>query len=61
MQTFLCFLNSMYMDLFRKTVKDKQTGQNVILSDKDVELINRIQSGKIPDPEFEDFAVSVEY
>jgi ribosome biogenesis protein ERB1 len=49
------------MDLFRKTVKDKQTGQNVILSDKDVELINRIQSGKIPDPEFEDFAVSVEY
>ena len=46
---------------FRRTVKDKQTGQNVVLSDKDVELIERIQSGHIPDAGFEEFAVCLYY
>lgn len=41
----------------RRTVKDKQTGQNVILSEKDVELIDRIQSGHIPDSGFQQYAV----
>jgi len=42
---------------FRRTVKDKQTGQNVVLSDKDVEFIERIQSGHIPDPNHEEYSV----
>ena len=43
----------------RRTVKDRQTGQNVVLSEKDAELIDRIQSGKIPDAEFTDFQVNI--
>jgi hypothetical protein len=43
----------------RRTVKDKQTGQNVVLSDKDFELIQRLQSGKIPDADYDAFAVSL--
>ena len=39
-------------------MKDKQTGQKVILSDKDMELIKRIQTGNVPDPDFNDYAVS---
>lgn len=38
-------------------VKDKQTGKDVILSDKDVELIHRIESSKIPDGTFDAYAV----
>jgi hypothetical protein len=41
-------------------VKDRQTGQNVVLSEKDAELIARLQSGKVPDGEYNDFAVSLE-
>lgn len=42
---------------FRRTVRDLQTGQDVVLSDKDVELIQRIESSKIPDSTFEEYAV----
>lgn len=42
---------------FSRTVKDPQTGQDVVLSDRDVELIKRLQSGKIPDADFDDTAV----
>jgi len=42
---------------FRRTVKDKQTGQNVVLSDKDFDFIQRLQSGKIPDADFDAFKV----
>lgn len=42
---------------FRRTVRDLQTGQDVVLSDKDVELIQRIESSKIPDSTYEDYAV----
>lgn len=48
------------MDLcFRKTVRDRQTGADVVLSDKDVELIHRIEASKIPDATFNDYAVSI--
>jgi ribosome biogenesis protein ERB1 len=36
-------------------VKDKQTGQNVVLSEADFELIKRLQSGKIPDGEYSNY------
>lgn len=43
-----------------RTVKDKMTGQKVVLSDEDVAILQRIQSGKYPDSTdryepFEDF------
>lgn len=47
--------------IFSRTVKDPQTGQEVVLSDRDVELIRRLQSGKTPDASFDDFAVSSDY
>ena len=43
--------------VLRKTVRDKQTGQDVVLSDKDVELIHRLESSKIPDSAFNEYAV----
>lgn len=43
----------------RHTVKDSQTGQNVILSNNDIDLIQRMQSGKIPDSTYDEYAVSI--
>lgn len=39
-------------------MRDLQTGQDVVLSDKDVELIQRIESSKIPDSTYEEYAVN---
>lgn len=52
------FLKRMEDPNFWRTVKDPQTGQNVILSDADIELIKRINAKKIPDASFDDYAVS---
>lgn len=43
---------------FWRTVKDSQTGQDVVLSQEDIDLIRRIQSQKIPDVSFDEYAVS---
>lgn len=32
----------------RRTVKDKSTGQDVVLTDEDVDLIQRLQKGQFP-------------
>jgi hypothetical protein len=39
-------------------VRDPQTGQDVVLSDADVDIIHRLQAQKIPDAKFDDAAVS---
>jgi hypothetical protein len=39
-------------------VRDPQTGQDVVLSDADVDIIQRLQAQKIPDAKFDDAAVS---
>lgn len=43
---------------FWRTVKDPQTGQDVVLSQEDLEIIRRIGKQKIPDAQFDDYAVS---
>jgi hypothetical protein len=43
---------------YRRTVRDRQTGQDVVLSDVDVDIIQRLQAQKIPDANFDDVAVS---
>lgn len=53
------FFSNVNVSFHRRTVKDSQTGQNVILADSDVELIQRMQSGKIPDKDFDEYAVSI--
>lgn len=43
----------------RRTVVDPQTGQDVVLSDKDIDLIQRMLAHKNPDPNYEEYPVSV--
>lgn len=40
-------------------MRDPQTGQDVVLSDADVDIIQRLQAQKIPDAKFDDAAVSI--
>ncbi|KAL1501047.1 hypothetical protein ABEB36_006449 [Hypothenemus hampei] len=55
------FLKRMEDPNFWRTVKDPQTGQNVILSDDDINLIKRIRAQKIPDVSFDEYAPWIEW
>ncbi|KAF5298501.1 hypothetical protein FQA39_LY19226 [Lamprigera yunnana] len=46
---------------FWRTVKDPQTGKDVVLSDEDVKLIKRINAQKVPDVNFEEYAPWIEW
>lgn len=37
---------------------DKQTGRDVVLSDEQVELVNRLQKGQFGDINFDEYQVS---
>lgn len=52
------FLKRMEDPNFWRTVKDSQTGQDIIISEADIELIKRINSQKIPDAAYQDYEVS---
>ena len=43
------------------TVTDPTTGQDVVLSEKDVEEIRRIRSGKVPDSEYNMYEDTIEW
>ena len=55
------FMRKMEDPYFWRTVKDKMTGENVILTDADVDIIKRVKKGEYPDanynpyPEYIDF------
>lgn len=53
------FLKRMEDPNFWRTVKDPQTGQDIILSEADIDLIKRINSQRIPDQNFDEYAVSL--
>lgn len=53
------FLKRMEDPDFWRTVKDPQTGQDVILSEADIDLIKRINARKIPDASFNEYEVSI--
>ncbi|XP_031785359.1 ribosome biogenesis protein BOP1 homolog [Nasonia vitripennis] len=55
------FLKRMEDPDFWRTIKDYQTGQDVVLSEADIELITRIQKQRIPDANFEEYAPWVEW
>lgn len=55
------FLKRMEDPNFWRTVKDPQTGQDVVLSEADIDLIKRINSRRIPDANFDDYAVYIVY
>lgn len=41
----------------RKTVHDKQTGSDIVLSEEQVELVNRLQRGQFGDVNFNEYQV----
>ena len=45
--------------MFRRTVRDRLTGQKVVLSDNDVQLILRFRRGRTVDPSVDPYAVSL--
>lgn len=53
------FLKRMEDPDFWRTIKDPQTGQDVKLSEADIDLITRIQKRKIPDITFDEYSVSI--
>ncbi|XP_058123678.1 ribosome biogenesis protein BOP1 homolog isoform X2 [Anopheles ziemanni] len=55
------FLKRMEDPDFGRTVKDPQTGQNVVLSEEDVALIKRIMAGQNPDAEYDDYGKWIEW
>ncbi|XP_055624246.1 ribosome biogenesis protein BOP1 homolog [Toxorhynchites rutilus septentrionalis] len=55
------FLKKMEDPNFWRTVKDPQTGQNVVLSDEDIGLIKRIMQGKNPDDQYDDYEPWLEW
>ncbi|XP_062543428.1 ribosome biogenesis protein BOP1 homolog [Armigeres subalbatus] len=55
------FLKKMEDPNFWRTVKDPQTGQNVVLTDEDIGLIKRIMSGKNPDEQYNDYEPWIEW
>lgn len=54
------FLDKMENPDYWKTVQDKQTGRDVVLSDQQVELVNRLQKGQFGDVNFDEYQPQVE-
>ncbi|XP_041823120.1 ribosome biogenesis protein bop1 isoform X2 [Melanotaenia boesemani] len=55
------FLDKMENPDYWRTVHDKQTGTDVVLSDEQVELVNRLQRGQFGDLNFNEYQPSVEF
>ncbi|XP_064552174.1 ribosome biogenesis protein BOP1 homolog [Drosophila montana] len=55
------FLRKIEDPNFWRTVKDPQTGQEVLLTDEDIALIKRVNSGRIPNAEHDDYAPWIEW
>ncbi len=55
------FLKRMEDPNFWRTVKDMQTGQDIVISEADIEMIKRINSQRIPDDQYDDYAVQFHY
>lgn len=55
------FLRKIEDPNFWRTVKDTQTGQEVLLTDADIELIKRINSARIPNAEHNEYEPWIEW
>uniref|UniRef100_A0A3Q3XIF4 Ribosome biogenesis protein BOP1 n=1 Tax=Mola mola TaxID=94237 RepID=A0A3Q3XIF4_MOLML len=55
------FLDKMENPDYWKTVHDKQTGSDIVLSDEQVELVNRLQRGQFGDVNFNEYQPQVEF
>ncbi|XP_044027926.1 ribosome biogenesis protein bop1 [Siniperca chuatsi] len=55
------FLDKMENPEYWRTVHDKQTGSDIVLSDEQVELVNRLQKGQFGDVNFNEYQPQVEF
>ncbi|KAM6899973.1 ribosome biogenesis protein bop1 [Xenentodon cancila] len=55
------FLEKMENPEYWKTVHDKQTGRDIVLSEEQVELVNRLQKGQFGDVNFNEYQPTVEF
>ncbi|XP_070701976.1 ribosome biogenesis protein bop1 isoform X2 [Pempheris klunzingeri] len=55
------FLDKMENPDYWRTVHDKQTGSDIVLSDEQVELVNRLQRGQFGDVNFNEYQPQVEF
>ncbi|XP_074469063.1 ribosome biogenesis protein bop1 isoform X1 [Sebastes fasciatus] len=55
------FLDKMENPEYWRTVHDKQTGSDIVLSDEQVELVNRLQRGQFGDVNFNEYQPQVEF
>ncbi|KAM4540128.1 ribosome biogenesis protein bop1 [Odontesthes bonariensis] len=55
------FLDKMENPDYWRTVHDKQTGSDIVLSDEQVELVNRLQKGQFGDLSFKEYQPSVDF
>ncbi|XP_074644909.1 ribosome biogenesis protein bop1-like [Tubulanus polymorphus] len=55
------FLEKMDNPNYWRTVKDKMTGQNVVLTDQDIDTIERVKRGKYPDPTFNPYEPWIDF
>ncbi|CAJ1084297.1 ribosome biogenesis protein bop1-like [Xyrichtys novacula] len=55
------FLDKMENPDYWRTVQDKQTGSDVVLSDEQVELVKRLQRGQFGDVNFNEYQPQVEF
>ncbi|KAK2920533.1 hypothetical protein Q8A73_000018 [Channa argus] len=55
------FLDKMENPDYWKTVHDKKTGSDIVLSDEQVELVNRLQKGQFGDLNFNEYQPSVDF
>ncbi|KAH9407290.1 Ribosome biogenesis protein 1 [Tyrophagus putrescentiae] len=55
------FLRKMDDPTYWRTVKDNLTGQKVVLSDTDVDLLQRLKAGKCPDPSYDPYAPFIDF
>lgn len=55
------FLDKMENPDYWKTVHDKQTGSDIVLSEEQVELVNRLQRGQFGDVNFNEYQPQVEF
>jgi len=55
------FINKMDDPYYWRTIKDRSTGKKVILTDNDVDLVQRVASGKYPDPNYNAYSDFIDF
>lgn len=60
-QIYIQYIDLNNQNSYRRTVYDPQTGQDVVLSNEDVELIKNVMGSKIPDGSYNPYEPWVDW